>query len=100
MAVVIAGVHIEAMGTTREETLDALDTLAGEVKDLIGGMPWLTAIDAVSKIEAPGSVKDDQGNCYTGTRRIVFVGPMVREYQGMPFHEGNNVQRFAKEGDE
>lgn len=97
MAVVIAGVHFEAMGTTRSEVFEALDRLADEIVEAIGGTPWVTVIDSINKIEAPASVKDDQGMCYVGTRRVTFSGPMVREYQGATFHAGFDTQRFARE---
>jgi hypothetical protein len=93
---VIAGFYFECMGMTRDEVIERMDTFAVEGLNQIGGAPWKLVQDGVERIEARTPLADDEGYCYTGARKYIFVGPLV----GLPFqayHEGFKPQQSVED---
>jgi hypothetical protein len=93
---VIAGFYYECMGITRDEAVQRMDSFAFEMLEQIGGAPWKMADDKVERVQTNAPLSDDEGFCYTGARKYIFVGPLVN----LPFqtyHDGFRPQRAVED---
>lgn len=98
MTKVVSQFQIVAIGTTRDECIEAMDQAMLNLQNFVGGAPWVVVDDDVKKVEAgkiAATISDDQGFCYSGVRSVIYKGPLVKVGE-MPLHPGFCLQEISE----
>src|SRR3954447_6461483 len=98
MTKIVTQFQINAVGTTRDECIEALDQTMLNTQTFVGGAPWVAVDDDIKKVEAgkiAATLSDDQGFCYYGVRTMLYKGPLVRVGE-MPLHPGFCLQEMSE----
>src|SRR5437870_2844690 len=83
-----------AIGETRTEVIDELDSQAALVLGSISGEPWLDIVDKVEKMAiSPAALEGDPNAwIYRGEREVIFAGPTPLGPQKPQWRDGYKPQ--------